>query len=192
MWMKNEYLTIVDLEATCWDNKQFQRENSEIIEIGAILLKLNKDSYLDIIKEFDIFVKPVKHPVLSDYCKKLTSISQSEVDRGMPLSEAFELLKKEMFFSDNTILFGSWGKYDFNFIIEQCKENGIEIPFNVNKVVNLKSLVASIKKWPKRGLGINTALKELKMEFEGTPHRGFDDVKNIRRILLEVKEELRL
>lgn len=190
--MKNEYITIVDLEATCWEDKQFQRENSEIIEIGAILLKLNKENYLDIIKEFDIFVKPVKHPVLSDYCKKLTSISQSEVDNGMSLCEAFGLLKKEMFFSDNTILFGSWGKYDFNFIIEQCKANGIGIPFNVNKVINLKSLVASIKKWPKRGLGINTALKELKMEFEGIPHRGIDDVKNIRRILLEVKEELRL
>jgi inhibitor of KinA sporulation pathway (predicted exonuclease) len=189
--MKNEYLTIVDLEATCWDDKLFQRQNSEIIEIGALLLSLNKENYLDIIKEFDVFVKPVKHPVLSDYCKNLTSISQSEVDNGMSVIEAMDLLKKEMFFSEN-IIFGSWGKYDFNFIKEQCLVNEISIPFNPKKIVNLKSLVASIKKWTKRGLGIKNALNELKIEFEGTPHRGIDDVKNIRRILLEVKEELRL
>jgi inhibitor of KinA sporulation pathway (predicted exonuclease) len=189
--MKNEYIAIVDLEATCWDDKVFQRQNSEIIEIGALLLSLNDENYLNIIKEFDIFVKPIKHPVLSDYCKNLTSISQSDVDNGVSLSEAMELLKKEMFFSEN-IIFGSWGKYDFNFIEEQCNINEIQIPFNPQKVVNLKSLVASIKKWTKRGLGINVALKELKMEFEGTPHRGIEDVKNIRRILLEIKEELKL
>lgn len=194
--MKNEFLVITDLEATCWENKAisdqlWQRKNSEIIEIGAIKVSLLENSYLDIIKEFDVFVKPIKHPNLSDFCKKLTSITQEQVDRGLPFKNAMEEFGKEMFGNPAT-LFGSWGKYDFNFIGEQCGEKGVSIPYDTEKVINLKSLVASIKGWKKRGLSISRSLKEMEMEFKGTPHRGIDDTKNIRRILLKVKDNLRL
>jgi inhibitor of KinA sporulation pathway (predicted exonuclease) len=33
-------------------------------------------------------------------------------------------------------------------------------------------------------------LRYLGMEFEGTPHRGIDDVKNIIRILMKIKNKL--
>ena len=194
--MDNEFLVITDLEATCWENKTieqqtWQRRNSEIIEIGAIKVSLSEDSYLNEIKRFDIFVKPVKNPLLSDFCKKLTSITQEQVDRGLPFETAMKRFKDEMF-DDSATLFGSWGKYDFNFIREQCEEKSIGIPFDMDKVINLKSLVATIKGWKKRGRSIGRSLEDMEMEFEGTPHRGIDDVVNVRRILLRVKDNLRL
>ena len=194
--MKNEFLVITDLEATCWEEKSikggiYQRQNSEIIEIGALKVSLDKEHYLEPVNEFDVFVKPVKHPILSDFCKQLTSISQEEVNKGLSLHEAMESFRKEMF-NDSATLFGSWGKYDFNFIIEQCKDKGIACPFDTQKVINLKSLVATIKGWKKRGRGIGRTLEDLNMEFDGTPHRGIDDVRNIRRILLKVKDQLNL
>lgn len=194
--MKNKFMAIVDLEATCWESnsiedKRYQRENSEIIEIGALLVSLDKDTYLDIIKEFNIFLKPTKHPILSDFCKNLTSISQKDVDKSYSFAEGISLFKKEIFQDPQTI-FGSWGKYDFNFLKEQCEKKNVAIPFNIEKVVNLKSLVATIKGWKKRGFGINRSLTRFGLEFEGTSHRGLDDAKNVRRILLKVKDELRL
>ena len=194
--MDNKFLVITDLEATCWDNKTieeqtWQRRNSEIIEIGAVKVSLSEDSYLDEIKKFDVFVKPVKHPVLSEFCKKLTSITQEQVDGGLPFETAMKRFKEEMF-DDPATLFGSWGKYDFNFIKDQCEEKGVNIPFDANKVINLKSLVATIKGWKKRGRSIGRSLEDMGMEFNGTPHRGIDDVVNIRRILLKVKDNLRL
>lgn len=195
--VKNKYLAIVDLEATCWENKtiensRYQKYHSEIIEIGAMLVSLEENKYLDKIKEFDVFIKPVIHPTLSDFCKELTSIKQEEVDRGLPFNTAFERLKKEIFFSPDDTMFGSWGKYDFNKIEEECKKRGVGTPYRTDKTINLKSMVATIKGWKKRGLGINRSLVALSMEFEGTPHRGIDDVRNIRRILLKVKDDLKL
>ena len=194
--MKNEFLVITDLEATCWEEKSikggiYQRQNSEMIEIGALKVSLDKERYLEPVKEFDVFVRPVKHPILSDFCKQLTSISQEDVDKGLLLPEAMDLFRNEMFDHPAT-LFGSWGKYDFNFIIEQCKDKRIACPFDAQKVINLKSLVATIKGWKKRGRSIGRTLEDLNMEFGGTPHRGIDDVKNIRRILLEMRNQLNL
>lgn len=59
---------IFDLEATCWAQKG---PISEIIEIGAV--KIGPD--LNTISEFSSFVKPMRNPILSDFCKELTSIT---------------------------------------------------------------------------------------------------------------------
>lgn len=194
--MKNKFMIITDLEATCWEQKspndfRYQKENSEIIEIGAIKVSLDKDNYLEIIKEFDVFIKPIRHPVLSDFCRNLTSITQEQVDKGIIFEEAILRFKEDMF-DEPATLFGSWGKYDFNFMKEQCEKYQVPVPFDSQKVINLKSLVASIKGWKKKGLGIGRSLKELNMEFEGTPHRGIEDVRNIRRIMLKMKDNLNL
>ena len=75
---------IVDLEATCQENNR-DFEN-EIIEIGAV--KLNDSfKYVD---EFDIFVKPKLNPILSDFCKNLTSIKQEDVDGAVSFTEALD------------------------------------------------------------------------------------------------------
>ena len=74
---------IVDLEATCWE--VVDRKDMEIIEIGAVVLSPNKN--LD--KEFTAFVRPIMKPILSDYCKKLTTISQKDVDSAETFNVVF-------------------------------------------------------------------------------------------------------
>jgi len=61
--MPKHYL-IVDLEATCCDQQSFPRDEMETIEIGAVIL----DSHtLDIVDEYNAFVKPVRHPQLTRF-----------------------------------------------------------------------------------------------------------------------------
>jgi len=59
---------ILDLEATCWEEKSDKA--NEIIEIGAVKL----DENLEVVDTFSQYVRPVISPELSDFCKTLTSI----------------------------------------------------------------------------------------------------------------------
>ena len=78
---------IFDLEATCWE--QYDKSDNETIEIGAV--KIN-DKF-EIESDFEQFIKPIRYPKLSDFCKKLTTIKQSDVDNAPFFYEA----KKKFF-----------------------------------------------------------------------------------------------
>ncbi|MDJ0577463.1 MAG: 3'-5' exonuclease [Xenococcaceae cyanobacterium MO_234.B1] len=64
-----KYFLIIDLEATCSDTKQISRRKMEIIEIGAVMVEAEN---LNIVSEFQTFIKPVRNPILTDFCTKLT------------------------------------------------------------------------------------------------------------------------
>jgi inhibitor of KinA sporulation pathway (predicted exonuclease) len=70
---------VFDLEATCWEGNLMGREQ-EIIEIGAIRI----DSFGRHLDLFQKFVKPVRHPSLSVYLRKLTGINQEDIDHAQP------------------------------------------------------------------------------------------------------------
>jgi 3'-5' exoribonuclease 1 len=79
------YLYCVDLEATCDDVGVNESPRSlvvvpdqmETIEIGLVVIDLES---LEIVDEFQRFVRPQVNPTLTDFCKKLTSIQQADVD----------------------------------------------------------------------------------------------------------------
>ena len=85
-------LLIVDLEATCWENKGMFHE-METIEIGAVLVDLKSR---DAAREFDCFIRPVRNRILSDFCKSLTSIKQEDVDAAEPLDALGEPQTQEV------------------------------------------------------------------------------------------------
>src|SRR5204863_480349 len=70
---------VVDLEATCDDHHALPREDSEIIEIGAVLVD---GATLEPQGEFQSFVRPVVHPRLTPFCTQLTTITQADVVRA--------------------------------------------------------------------------------------------------------------
>ncbi|MEM8890039.1 MAG: 3'-5' exonuclease, partial [Bacteroidota bacterium] len=76
---------IVDLEATCWKKREKGQIN-EIIEIGAVAI----DEAGNELGEFAEFIKPKLNPILSDFCKELTSISQSEIDAAQSFPEVLK------------------------------------------------------------------------------------------------------
>ena len=72
------YYIVLDLEATCCDDDSIPREETEIIEIGAVLVDA---ATLTPGLEFQTFVKPLRHRVLTPFCTKLTTITQADVQR---------------------------------------------------------------------------------------------------------------
>ncbi|TAG56450.1 MAG: exonuclease, partial [Oscillatoriales cyanobacterium] len=103
-----DYYLVLDLEATCCDKGSIARNQMEIIEIGAVMVD---STTLTIVDEFQTFVKPVRHPILTEFCTALTSIAQTEVDRAPTYPEASAMLKNWLSGYPNGV-FGSWGDYD--------------------------------------------------------------------------------
>jgi 3'-5' exoribonuclease 1 len=172
---------IIDLEATCSDCGEVPRDEMEIIEIGAVMLNARS---LEIDSEFQAFIRPMRHPKLTDFCAKLTSITQAEVDAASPFPLVIDALNAwKQDFADS--LFCSWGAYDRNQFAHDCAFHGVAYPFRPEHL-NLKAQF--IKQFDlDRRTGLSGALQILGLCFEGTHHRGIDDARNIARVVCECR-----
>lgn len=172
----NNYL-IVDLEATCCDDGSFPRDEMETIEIGAVMVE---GENLTIIDEFTIFIKPVRHPVLTPFCTGLTSITQEDVDGADDYKNA--IVKFENWLSNHSdYLFLSWGYYDKKQLMQDSEYHGLTFPIPVEHQ-NLKNHFSQSMNTRKK-FGLSTALFIKKLTFQGTAHRGIDDARNIARLM---------
>lgn len=171
---------IVDLEATCCKDGSFPRHEMEIIEIGAVAV----DSATGAIdSEFQSFVRPVRNLKLTDFCRELTSISQEQVDEAEDYPTTIKAFRKWLSgFGEYD--FCSWGYYDRSQFEQDCEYHSVPYPF-AGPHRNLKVEFAQALGLKKK-LGVGGALKRLGMAFDGTPHRGIDDARNIARIYAEV------
>jgi inhibitor of KinA sporulation pathway (predicted exonuclease) len=171
-----DYFLVIDVEATCCDRRSIPRHQMEIIEIGAVML--NRTTW-ELDSEFQAFIKPVRHPQLTDFCHELTTISQQDVDNASEFPEVIANLKQWMDSFPNYI-FCSWGDYDRKQFIQDCQFHHLPYPFG-EQHINIKKefseyLVTSQK------FGMAQALEYLGIELKGTHHRGIDDARNIATI----------
>lgn len=172
-----DYYLVLDLEATCCDQETIKRHQMEIIEIRAVMVAAQD---LTVIDEFQTFIKPIRYPILTPFCKSLTSITQEQVAQAPGYVEAIALLKQWLSNYPN-VVFGSWGDYDRN----QFKQDSMfhNVPFPIAYPhVNLKQLFSEVQGLPKR-YGMAEALQLAGIALEGTHHRGIDDARNIAKLL---------
>ena len=180
MRISNDYYLIIDLEATCSTDGTVPRDEMEIIEIGAVMQNART---FEIESEFQSFVRPVRHPELTAFCKELTGIKQENVEGAPSFASAISAMQEWMrAFEDS--LFCSWGDYDRKQFIQDCQYHRLDYPFPQGHM-NLKAEVSKTLGLKKQ-MGISGALKYLGMEFEGSHHRGLDDAKNIARVVRRV------
>ena len=162
---------IYDLEATCWSDPP--PKQMEIIEIGAV--KVNELGL--IVDEFDIFIKPYLYPRLSLYCRKLTGITQAQVDLAVSFPAANTRFKE---WCDGAALW-SWGE-DRNLMKQDGRLWGVDVTY----AMQTKNLSLAFKRrYQRRKCGVLRALHILGMEFEGEHHRAIDDAHNTARIFVE-------
>lgn len=173
------YFLVIDLEATCDANGRIPRPETEIIEIGAVLVD---GATLVPIDELQTFVRPVRHPVLTPFCTALTSITQADVDGAPGFPEAIarvrELLRR---LRAGGALFCSWGDYDRAQLARDAERHRVELPFG-RRHLNLKQRFSDVLGETKR-YGMAEALRRVDLRLVGTHHRGIDDARNIARLL---------
>ncbi len=171
-----DFYLVVDLEATCCDRKTIPSVKREIIEIGAVML--NRE--LEVVSEFQRFVKPVVYPQLTPFCTALTSITQEMVDKAPSYGEAIGDFSQWV--ADYPkFVFCAWGDFDRRQIRYECKRHGLSNPIQTT-CLNLRTMFGRSQDLP--GLfNLNESLKMANLEFTGVHHRGIDDARNIAKLL---------
>lgn len=165
---------IVDLEATCWD-QEVDRSKMEIIEIGALILHDFEENTFD---EFSRFIKPIVEPQLSEFCKRLTTITQEQVNNAEKFPTVFsEFLS---WVGNDPFTLCSWGGYDLNQFKKDCASHKINFPQTFERHINLKKEFSRVMNVPP--CGMSKALRIVKLQLEGTHHRGIDDARNIAKL----------
>lgn len=176
MAIQRDKIIVVDIEATCWDvTPNPDGQLNEIIEIGMCMYDVEHDEISD---KRSIFVKPVAS-VVSEFCTKLTTITQAQVDeKGIDFVDACDILVKQ--YNARKILWTSWGGYDHKMFRKQCRRMDVSYPFG-DKHMNLKKVFADYHNGNRMGMA--RALKKAELELVGTHHRGDDDAWNIARLM---------
>lgn len=164
---------IVDLEATCWEEKN-KKDLNEIIDIGIVVC----DNNYDIVETWSSLCKPKVNSVLSPFCRKLTKIKQEEIDSSCFFIDTINSFKEWFCYNfkrqSKDINWYSWGDWDLNCLSNECKRNEIEMPFKDH--IDLKEEYSKFYNY-KNGEKISLkaiSIKE-KVEFTQKKHRGLPD-----------------
>ncbi len=130
-----DQVLVIDIEATCWEGPPPEGLESEIIEIGICPLEILSRRRLE---KRSILVKPEQSRV-SAFCRRLTGLTQEQVDQGISFAEACLILKRD-YLSDKRV-WASYGNYDRLQFERQCRYHHIEYPFGEDHI-NLKLFLA--------------------------------------------------
>lgn len=170
--MENRVI-IFDLEATCIeDNRGYVMET---IEIGAI------DNFGN---EFNSFIKPIINPILTTYCKNLTTITQEDVDNA----DTFDLVILDFirFIDGDKIL--SWGEFDKNQLVRDLELHRLDMYKNqiTDNYKNLKDYYKEVTGF--KAKGTRKVMNKLGIEFVGTQHRAITDSINLQKIFFYLQD----
>lgn len=167
-------IVVVDLETTCWEKRE-REQIMEVIETGVCLLDIGSG---EITERQSTLIKPVYSEV-SDFCTKLTTLTQKLVETGIGFREA--CLKLEDEYQSKKRVWASYGDFDRRQLERECRLKKVPYPFG-SRHLNVKTLFA-IKHRLTEEMGMDKALALLGLELIGTHHRGVDDAYNVARIL---------
>jgi inhibitor of KinA sporulation pathway (predicted exonuclease) len=170
MARKLDCILVVDVEATCWQGDPPPGQGSEIIEIGLCLLEV---ATLARVERRSILVRPARSTV-SAFCTELTTLTQADVEAGVPLAQACQTLAQE--YQASSRLWASYGDYDRQLFMRNCDEFGIPYPFGPGHL-NVKTLLA-VTLGLKREVGMRDGLAALGLPLEDVHHRAGDDAWN--------------
>jgi len=181
------YLYCVDLEATCDEigESESQRplavtpDQMETIEIGLVVIDLET---LEIVDEFQRFVRPQINPILSDFCKKLTSIQQADVDSAGTYVEVGQELAAFIARFPNAA-WVSWGDYDARQL--QRDAGFAACPSLLEGLPHFNARKWHAGLYDNRPKSLKQTAESLGLVWEGTYHRGIDDARNVAYIIKE-------
>ncbi len=169
---------VYDLEATCWEHTP-PGYVQEIIEIGAFRI----NPYGEVRGKFNRFVKPVVHPVLSPFCRQLTTITQEDVNRAKTFPDVIEEFMDWARIDEDDYVLCSWGSFDRRMLVNDCVLHRLD-PEWAERHVNLKEQYRQMKRL-RSSIGLKRAVEREDIEFTGIHHRGISDAENLAKLFLK-------
>ncbi|XP_059165844.1 3'-5' exoribonuclease 1-like [Physella acuta] len=185
--MKYDYLVVIDFEATCSEtNENFVHE---IIEFPAVLIDTKNNAVCNV---FQRFCKPNVNPILTDFCTSLTGISQQQVDKAKDFTQVFAEFEEWMAIhklgTEHEFAILTDGPWDMaRFLKTQTELSGIPFPRWAKQWINLRKAYTAFYACGR--VNLHQMLEELGMKFQGRPHCGLDDARNIAAIALRLLQD---
>ncbi|XP_060618696.2 3'-5' exoribonuclease 1 isoform X1 [Anolis sagrei] len=185
-----DYICVIDFEATCEEGNQLDFTH-EIIEFPIVLINTRT---LEIEDTFQQYVKPVINPQLSDFCINLTGISQERVDKAdefpKVLQSVIDWMKQKELGSRYSYAILTDGSWDMSkFLNIQCRVNRLRYPAFAKKWINIRKSYGNFYKVPRNQTKLSTMLEKLGMDYDGRPHSGLDDSRNIAQIAIRMLQD---
>jgi len=180
-------INIIDVEATCWNNEDDRKgQPNEIIEIGISEVDLYG---LTIQRSNHFYIKP-KESTISEFCNKLTGITEKTIEeQGMPLGAAVRQLK--LSYRTHKRHWVSWGDYDKYQFQRDFERNNLEYTkIFFKRHTNFKTVFAMLHGLENE-IGVQAALEHVGLKFIGSPHSGKDDAYNISRLYIQTLHKFR-
>ncbi|HRG31778.1 MAG: 3'-5' exonuclease [Saprospiraceae bacterium] len=174
---------IFDLEATCWESHVSHLYQQEIIEIGACIM----NHYGEIESTFTSLVKPNIHKFLSPYCKNLTQIDQSEINKAKTFPEVLDRFFDWAEIPDENYGFCAWGSADYKMILTDCQLHNIETDWLI-PYIDIKSQYHKNKDL-KKLMSLEKVLQKNGLEFEGQRHRALPDTLNLAKLVYKYRDD---
>ncbi|AZE47271.1 Exonuclease RNase T and DNA polymerase III [Pseudomonas chlororaphis] len=185
----SRYLFCVDLEATCDEYPPSltaeQRlahplcitpDEMETIEVGLTVLDLHDRTVQ--VDEFSRFVRPIFHPILTSFCKRLTTISQQNVDSAATYDDVKLALEKfTVPYQVHGVIWCSWGKYD----ADQLKLDAARLSTSPMLAglahVDVDAVYQAV--FGKEASGLKSAVESVGIVWHGQYHRAIEDARNL-------------
>lgn len=163
---------VLDFEANNQDNIK------EIIEIGAV--KVNENN--EIIDTYQSFVKPTLAPTLNGFIKRLTGITQEDVDSARDFVEVFAEFSKWVE-EDSSIVI--WGNMDRRFLNKDLSLHNISSDMP-ERFVNIQTDVSKLL-LHNDDISLKKAIQLLGIKHDGNNHRALNDAINTAKIFFKTK-----
>ena len=197
MTRPRDYLVVLDFEATCDDTRPPSPQ--EIIEFPSVLLSAHT---LDVVAEFESFVRPTHHPVLTPFCTELTGIHQGDVDGAPAFVDVFAAhqawllahgLPRVPTQQGLPYAFVTCGHWDLKTVLPaQLRAVGLDphgVPLAYRRWINIKHPFRATMKEKRGPAGMPHMLTKLGLSLEGRHHRGIDDCRNIARLVRALAQQ---
>jgi inhibitor of KinA sporulation pathway (predicted exonuclease) len=173
-----QYWLVIDLEATT-EEGGWPLADMEIIEIGASLVNTRGHE----VDHFQRFVRPLRRPQLTPFCRQLTRIQQASIDAASPLPALWPSFERWLENHRHHLLgWASWGDYDRLQLEQEWHRHGLHSLLATLEHCNLKQRFAEVRQLA-QPVGMNRALQLAGLQFQGTQHRALEDARNTARLL---------
>lgn len=182
------FFCVLDFEKTC-QNREIDANFSpqEIIEFPSVLLARGAEKS---VVEFESFVKPTVHPVLTAFCTELTGITQQQVDSAKRLPEVLvehHVWLRSAVPAEGNCIFVTCGDMDLKRSLPEDPNLPQCVPACYRKWINIKKEFGVFySQWYKKGKqprNMVEMLEKLGLALDGQHHSGIDDCRNIAKVV---------
>ncbi len=146
----------------------------EIIEIGAVKLDENY-CHLD---SFRIFIKPAVYKKIHPHVKKMTKISEYELEYALPFQQC--LLEFQRWIEMSYYLC-TWSRDDIAGLRNNCIFYGFDIDW-IDNIIDVQKLYSDVNNL-KQQVALKNAVKELAIESETRFHSALNDAIYTSKVL---------